>query len=136
MSLQIRLPSLGLTDEEAARRLATLGSNRLEEVRSRSVGAIALGALREPMFLLLLAATALYLLLGELAEGLFLLAGAAAAIGLTVAQQARSERALAALRRLAEPTARVLRSGVERRLAASEIAPGDVMLVCEGERLG
>lgn len=135
MTIHAPLQSLGLTDEEAARRRAALGANRIEEPRSRSLAAVILGALREPMFLLLFAATALYLLLGDLAEGLFLLAGATAAIGLVVAQQARSERALAALRLLAEPTARVLRSSVERRLPASDLVPDDVILVGEGERL-
>ena len=50
------------------------------------------------MFILLVAAAALYLWLGSLGEGLFLCLGAAMSIGLVVAQEARSERALAALR--------------------------------------
>lgn len=135
MSFHAPVQPLGLTDEEAARRRAALGANRIETVKSRSLIQVALSALREPMFLLLLGATALYLLLGDLAEGLFLLAGAGAAIGLVIFQQVRSERALAALRQLAEPTARALRSGIERRLPASELVPDDVVLVGEGERL-
>ncbi|WP_262273281.1 cation-translocating P-type ATPase, partial [Microvirga yunnanensis] len=46
-----------------------------------------------------------------------------------------SERALAALRELAEPFARVIRGGTERRLPAREVVPGDLILVGEGERL-
>src|SRR6185369_6081821 len=110
------------------------GPNRLSERRTRRLHEIALQALREPMFLLLLAAVVLYFALGDTAEALFLLLGAVATIGLTVGQEARSERALAALRRLAEPNVRVVRGGVERRIAAAELVPGDIFLVGEGSR--
>lgn len=72
------------------------------------------------MFLLLLAAAGLYLVLGDIGEGLFMMAGAAVTIGLVVLQEARSERALAALRELAEPFARVIRGGSERRIPARQ----------------
>ena len=70
------------------------------------------------MFLLLLLAAGLYLALGDLSEGLFLSAGAMLSFGLVVVQEARSERALDALNRLAEPHARVLREGIARTIAA------------------
>jgi len=87
----------GLDDAEAAKRLAEFGPNALPQARSRSLGVILRGTLREPMFVLLLGASALYLVLGDLGEGLFLVAGASLAVGLTVVQEARSEHALAAL---------------------------------------
>ena len=131
---EVRPELQGLTETEAASRLADYGPNRLSERRTRRLHEIALQALREPMFLLLLAAVTLYFALGDLAEALFLLLGAAATIGLSVGQEARSERALAALRRLAEPTVRVVRGGVERRIPAAELVPGDIFLVGEGGR--
>ncbi len=126
---------LGLGEDEAARRLAATGPNTLDAPRRRSLVKLILGSLREPMFLLLLAAIGLYLFLGDLAEGLFLAGGACVALGLVIAQEARSERALAALRQLAEPYARVLRGGVQRRVPARDIVPGDLLVVGEGERL-
>jgi Ca2+-transporting ATPase len=87
------------------------------------------------MFLLLLAAAGLYLVLGDIGEGLFMMAGAVVTIGLVVLQEARSERALAALSELAEPVARVIRSGIERRIPARDLVSGDLILVGEGERL-
>ena len=88
----------GLSEEEAAARLASDGPNALPSGRGRSLRRILAEALREPMLLLLIVAAALYLLLGDLGEGLFMVAGGAAAAGLVVVQEARSERALAALR--------------------------------------
>lgn len=125
----------GLTQAEAARRLARFGANEIPAPPGRHLGVIVTETMREPMFLLLVGAAALYLVLGDLGEGLFLLGGAVASIGLVVVQEARSERALAALRDLAQPQARVLRDGLERRIAARELVPGDVMLIGEGERL-
>jgi Ca2+-transporting ATPase len=125
----------GLDEAEAQRRLAQHGPNAVQEKRARGILDIVRGILREPMFLLLLAAAGLYLILGDIGEGLFMTAGAGVTIGLVVLQEARSERALVALRELAEPFARVIREGNERRIPARDLVPGDLILVGEGERL-
>lgn len=131
------MPSLlvGLTDVEARQRLQQFGPNEIPAGGRRSLGQIVLETMREPMFLLLAGASILYLVLGDLGQGLFLVAGAAASIGLVIVQEARSERALAALRELAQPYARVIRDGTERRIPARDLAPGDTLLIGEGERL-
>ena len=129
------LAARGLDDAEAARRLVRFGPNEIRKARDRNLLDILLEAVREPMVLLLLVATGLYLLFGHRAEGLFLAAGALISISLTVGQEARSERALKALRALAEPYARVIRDGRERRLPARDLTPGDLVLVGEGERV-
>ncbi len=128
-------PLSGLSAVEATARLKTHGPNTLRVAKSRSLTNVAIGTLREPMYIFLLAAASLYLFVGDLGEGLFLLAGAALSIGLVVFQDARSERALAALRQLAEPFAQVIRDGVQQRIPARDLAPGDIALVVEGERI-
>lgn len=125
----------GLTDIEARRRLTTTGPNELPRSGGRSFVKIVIETMREPMFLLLIGASILYLVLGDLGEGLFLVAGATAAIGLVIFQESRSERALASLRDLAQPQVRVIRGGVERRMPSRELVPDDIVLVGEGERL-
>lgn len=125
----------GLSSEEAARRLAETGANELPAARTRSLPAIVLETMREPMFILLIGAAALYLMLGDLGEGLFLTVGALASIGLVIFQEARSERALAALRTLSQPLARVRRDGDVMKIPAREIVPGDLVIIGEGERV-
>ena len=125
----------GLSQPEAERRLAEFGPNELPAVAGRGLLRIIVETMREPMFLLLVGAAALYLLLGDLGEGLFLMAGALGSIGLVVLQEARTERALTALRDLSQPHARVIRDNVERSIAARELVPGDIILVGEGVRL-
>lgn len=124
----------GLDANEAARRLAADGPNLLSADRTRSLAAIALSALREPMLVLLAAAAALYLALGDRAEGLLLAAAGLVTIGLVVAQEVRSETALKALRRLSDPMVRVVRDGLPRSIPAREVVCGDIVLLAEGQR--
>jgi P-type Ca2+ transporter type 2C len=125
----------GLDEAQVAERRLAHGRNEIPQTGGRNLLRIITDTLREPMFLLLLAAAGIYLMLGDLAEGLFLTAGAAAAIGLVILQEARSERALRALRDLAQPQARVIRAGVEHRIPSADLVPDDILLVGEGERM-
>lgn len=66
---------------EAARRFARFGPNEIRKPRGRSLTAVTIGALREPMILLLLTATGLYLVFGHRVEGMFLAAARVALLG-------------------------------------------------------
>jgi Ca2+-transporting ATPase len=125
----------GLSEREAAARLARFGPNRLKEKKVRGFVDVARQTLHEPMFLLLLVAASRYLVFGDLGEGLFLLVGALLSLGLVIVQELRSERALAALNAMAEPVARVIREGRERSIPATGLVPGDLIIVGEGGRL-
>lgn len=125
----------GLTNDQAAKRLIEFGPNVIARQTRKSLARIVRETLREPMFLLLVAAAALYLVFGDLAEGIFLTGGALLSFTLVVAQEARSERALEALNALAEPQARVLRNGTLVTIAAKELVPGDIILIAEGARM-
>ncbi len=128
-------PLSGLSQTEAETLLKVHGANVLQEKKSRGLLEVSFGTLREPMFIFLLAAAGLYLVVGDLGEGLFLLGGAAVSVGLVVFQDARSERALAALRQLAEPFVQVMRAGAQQRIPARDLVPGDIVLLTEGERI-
>ncbi len=125
----------GLSAAEAAQRLRQHGPNALERREGRGLLRTVAAVLTEPMFLLLLAAAAVYLFLGDLGEGLLLSFFALMAVGLVVLQERRSERALEALRQLAAPQVRVVRDGQVRQVPAADLVPGDCLLVAEGERV-
>ena len=133
--LPANAPPTGLSSAQARARLAEHGANELPQAPPRSVGRIVLGVLSEPMFLLLVVAAGIYLAIGDPHESLLLAAFAALSVGLVVVQEARSERALEALRALGAPTAKVLRDGAPLRIPAREVVPGDVLLAGEGERI-
>ena len=98
-------------------RLRRDGPNALPGAARRSLLRLVFDVVREPMFALLLGAGALYLVLGDLAEALLLLAFALLSVGIAVVQEARTERALDALRDLSSPRALVVRDGVRQRIA-------------------
>jgi P-type Ca2+ transporter type 2C len=125
----------GLTAAEAAARLAAEGPNALPVPGRHGLAAIALGVLREPMFLLLLAATGIYLVLGDVHEALVLGASIAGVIAITVTQERKAERALEALRDLSSPRAMVLRDGERRRIAGRDVVRGDILILAEGDRV-
>ncbi|MBE7942575.1 MULTISPECIES: cation-translocating P-type ATPase [Ramlibacter] len=125
----------GLTAGEAARRLREQGPNEIEAREGRGWWLTLRGIASEPMFVLLLAAAAVYLVVGDLGEGLLLSAFALLTVGLVIFQERRSENALRALRALGAPQARVLRDGRVQRIPARELVVGDLFLLGEGERV-
>ena len=128
-------PLRGLTAAEAAARLAAEGPNALPARESQGLAALAAGVLREPMFLLLIAAAGVYLVLGDLREALVLAASLVVVIAITLVQERRTERALEKLRDLSSPRALVVRDGEERRIAGRDVVRGDVLLLREGDRV-
>jgi Ca2+-transporting ATPase len=128
-------PGNGLTSGEAAAHLARDGFNELPSSRPRRAWLIAWDVVREPMFLLLLAAAGIYFVLGELREGIALLGSVVAMIGIAFYQHRKTERALEALRELASPRASVLRDGEWRTVAGREVVAGDLLRVREGDRV-
>ncbi len=127
--------SAGLSAAEAARRLAAEGPNLLRGNAPKSSVAIVLSVLKEPMFLMLLAAGALYLILGDRAEALFLLGFVFVVIGITLVQERRTQRALESLRDLSAPRAMVIRDGLEQRIAGRDVVRGDRLVLHEGDRI-
>ena len=127
-------PFDGLDTSEANRRLAADGPNVISSEQTRSVAGVAVAAAGEPMFLLLAAASVLYLTLGDLGEGLLLAAAGVVTISLVVVQQVRSEAALRALRRLSDPVVRVRRDGQSVVIPARDVVRGDLVLLAEGQR--
>lgn len=124
----------GLSPEEAARRLAEDGPNALPSDSHQWLDVL-WEAIREPMFLLLVGAAALYLVLGDLHEGLLLLFMVCITIGITLFQEGKTARALDALRDLSSPRALVKRNGERIRIPGIEVVRGDLLLLSEGDRV-
>jgi Ca2+-transporting ATPase len=136
MATYLDLSSIqGLSDAEAQQRLETEGYNELPSSRKRSVFAIALDVVREPMFLLLVACGTLYLFLGDIQEAIMLLGFVLVVMGITLYQERKTERALEALRDLSSPRALVIRGGEQKRIAGREVVIGDIIVLHEGDRV-
>jgi P-type Ca2+ transporter type 2C len=128
-------PDIGLSNVEAKARLMRDGFNELPSSKPRRVWRIALEVVREPMFLLLIAAATIYLLLGDVREALVLLTSVTVMLGITFFQERKTERALEALRDLSSPRALVLRDGEAIRIAGRDVVRGDIIQLKEGDRV-
>ncbi len=130
-----RTQTEGLTSHEAEARLRAHGPNSLPDPDHRDFGRIAWEVVRQPMFALLLAGGAIYILLGEALDALALGAFATLAVSISIVQEMRSEHVLESLRDLASPRALVMRDGVRKRIAGRDVVPGDVIILTEGDRV-
>ena len=125
----------GLSEADARARRARDGPNELPVSRPRSVLRLLREVVTEPMFLLLVACGAIYMVLGDRSEALMLLGFVLIVMSITFVQQRRTERSLEALRDLSSPLALVLRDGRTRKLAGRDLVCDDIVLLAEGDRV-
>ena len=115
----------GLSEAEAAARRAQLGPNELAEAPPPPLWRKVLAQVTEAVVLVLLAAAVLSAGIGQWADALAILAIVVLNTILGVYQEQRAEHALAALRKLSAPLAKVVRDGLPRAVPARELVPGD-----------
>ena len=125
----------GLTSEEAQERLAQFGSNALVGKESISPLVVFLSQFKNFLIIILLIAVALSAILGELADACVIALIVLFACGLGFVQEYRAERAMESLRKMAAPTASVLRDGKEIVLPSTLLVPGDVVIIRVGDRI-
>ena len=126
---------LGLTSQRAAELLKEFGPNELVSAKKKSFLSKALGIVREPMFVLLIAAAAVYFLLGEPRDGSIMLVFVVAVIGIEIFQEWRTDQTLQALKNLSAPTATVIRDGEQQQIPSVDLVPGDLLIITEGDRI-
>jgi P-type Ca2+ transporter type 2C len=130
----------GLSSTEAGARRERVGPNELKGAESVSRWRRLLAQFADPLIYLLVAAVVVSLVAWgvEGADGIpfdALVISAIIALNgvLGYAQESRAERALAALQRMASTTAGVRRDGREERIPTTEVVPGDILLLAEGD---
>jgi len=128
-------PETGLTDQEAAKRLAKYGPNKLVEEREIRFLAILREEITEPMILLLIAVGVLYSIWGTLADALTIITIITILVLVEVWNEYRAKRSIASLKKLASPTATVLRNRQPTEVLTTQIVPGDILLLKPGVRV-
>jgi len=125
----------GLTSSQVEEKLRTEGYNSLPSSKPKNYFSIALSVVKEPMFVLLVACGALYLVMGDLQGGLMLLGFVFVIMGIEFFQEKKTEKALNALKDLASPRALVIRDGAGIRIAGNAVVTGDIIVLQEGDRV-
>ncbi|HEY5648503.1 MAG TPA: HAD-IC family P-type ATPase, partial [Nitrospiria bacterium] len=122
----------GLSREEAEKRRKEYGPNELLEKKKKTSLMMFLDQFKDFMIIVLIAAAVISGIIGEPADtiAIVVIIVLNAIIGFT--QEYRAEKALAALKKMAAPTAVVIRNGVPSNIPASELVPGDTILLETG----
>jgi P-type Ca2+ transporter type 2C len=136
-------PEVGLTAAEAASRLERYGPNELTADKPIPAWRRFLAQFQDVLVMLLLAATAISAALWAYERDAALPYEAIAIFAVVLlnatmgfVQEARAEAAVVALRAMSAAEAAVIRDGARRRIPATGIVPGDIVLIEEGDTIG
>lgn len=126
---------IGLTNEEADKRLKVYGLNTLQDKKKISPIFIFLAQFNDFMTWVLLAATVISGIMGDMADAITILIIVVINGLLGFVQEYRTEKSLEALKNLAAPTTKVYRNGKICVMSAEKITLGDVVVLEAGDRI-
>lgn len=135
MTEQTKNQLKGLTKDEARVLQEKFGKNRLVPEKKENFFLKIIQVLKEPMFLLLIAAAVIYFLLGEPRDGTIMLVFVVGIISIDVIQEWKTDKTLNALKNLSAPHITVIRDGEECIINSEDLVPGDLMMIAEGVKL-
>ena len=125
-------PASGLSADLAAERLARDGPNAIAERARRPLWRMALGQFRDFMILVLIAAAIVSGVVGDPQDSIAIIVIILINAAIGVVQEYRAENAIAALKRMAAPHARVRREGAVETLPTEALVLGDIVLLEAG----
>lgn len=122
----------GLSAAQVAERMARHGPNALHEKRRRSPWRMLLDQFTEFMIIVLIVAAIISGFVGDVGDTIFIIVIVILNAVVGFVQEFRAERAMAALKRMSEASARVLRDSQVETINSSELVPGDIVLLEAG----
>jgi potassium/sodium efflux P-type ATPase len=125
----------GLSTEEAGKRLEKYGANQIEEIKKTPIIYEFLANLYQLLALLLWAASILAFISGTPQLGLAIIAVIIINAIFSFWQEYQAEKAIEALKRILPTTAKVIRDGKESEILSSQLVPGDIMILEEGDNI-
>ena len=129
----------GLTSEEAGKRLALHGENKLKEAKKTGLFKLLLRQIADPMIVILIAAAIVSLVIAimEGGEGIAEVIIIAVVVVLNavmgVVQESKAENAIAALQEMTASTSKVIRDGKQLTIKSSELVPVDIFVLEAGD---
>ncbi|WP_374460935.1 cation-translocating P-type ATPase [Chryseobacterium taeanense] len=122
----------GLTEAEIAVSREKYGYNRLEAVKKETWISLLINILKEPMLILLICVSFIYVIIGDYGEALFMFAAIVGVTAISFYQDNRSKKALEELEKLNEPLSKVIRNSKIVKIPTFEIVVGDLCITEEG----
>lgn len=125
----------GLNNTEAALRLKQYGQNKLPEEKVDGIFTIFLRQFQSPLIYILVAASILVFTIGEVTDGSIILAVLLFNAIVGTIQEGKAQNTLLALKKFVETKATALRDGKEVIIPDTELVPGDIIILQEGEKI-
>jgi Ca2+-transporting ATPase len=122
----------GLSPEQAAHRLVTCGPNEIRGRRRRGPLVMLVSQFGDFMILVLIAAAVISGVIGEPADTVAIIVIVVLNAVIGFVQEYRAERAIAALRKMTPASATVRRNAHESSVPATDVVPGDLLLLEAG----
>lgn len=123
----------GLNENQVKQSVEKYGYNDLKTKRNNGTWRLLINIVKEPMLILLIMISVIYLVVGNYAEAYFMFAAVIFVSGISFYQDSRSRNAMQALEKLNEPLSKVIRDGQIVAIKTHEIAVGDLCLTEEGQ---
>ncbi|MDP1760100.1 MAG: HAD-IC family P-type ATPase, partial [Candidatus Woesebacteria bacterium] len=125
----------GLTKEEAEYRLKEYGFNKLPEGKVDGLLLIFFRQFQSPLIYILFAAAGIIFAMGSAIDALIIFTVLFFNAIVGAIQEGKAQNTLLALKKFAETSATVLRDGIELTVPDTEIIPGDIIVLQEGEKI-
>jgi len=126
---------IGLSSPEVKKRLDEVGPNQLEEKKGRTPWDMFLGQFKDVLVLILLISALVSFILGEVSDAMVIAIILILNATLGVVQEYKAEKSLAALKKMTTPNALVIRDGKQARIEATQLVPGDIVLLESGDHI-
>lgn len=123
----------GLSGEEAAKRLATYGENRLQEGKRKGILQVFAEQFADLLVVILLIAAGISAMTGGLEGTIVIVVVLIMNAILGTVQHFKAQKSLDSLKAMSAPHARVMRNGDKMEVPAVEIVPGDLLLLEAGD---
>ena len=130
---ELRASLHGLSQEDVQKRLLEYGPNELKEKKKKTVFVMFLDQFKDFMILVLIAAAIISGLIGDPSDTIAIIVIVVLNAVIGFVQEYRAEKAMAALKKMAAPAALVLRDGAPANIPASELVPGDIVMLEAGK---
>lgn len=122
----------GLTETEVKVSREKHGYNRMDAIRKETWMSMLFNILKEPMLILLICVSVIYILTADYGEAAFMLAAIIFVTAISFYQDNRSKKALEELEKLNEPLSKVIRNAEVVEIPTHEIVLGDLCITEEG----
>ncbi len=123
----------GLQEADAQKHLEDYGENQIPQQRPKKRWRILVEQLLDPIIYILTAAALLSFVFSDWLEGVAIVIVILISVTIGFFMELRAIRSLEALRKMGQAMTRVIRSGKTLRLKASELVPGDLVLLESGD---